>query len=152
MRRTALLVVVLVLALSAANAGATPLPGRLSTETPGPGSGLGVSTPRAKVVKSPVFPQLPGAWSHAEINIKVAGVPHTLILDQGRIVDAGVDHITLLETDGSLVTVPLSDQTIVSINGAPALRFKLARKMKAETMRIDGGPAVRVAAKSPRHI
>jgi hypothetical protein len=150
MRRTALLVVVLAVALSAANAGAAPRTEGLPSETPGPGSGLGVSTPRAKTLKAPAFPFLPGEWSHAEINVKVAHIPHTLILDQGRIVDAAPDHITLLEGDGSLVTVPLSDQTIVSINGAPALRSKLARKMRAEAMRIDGGAAVRVAAQSSR--
>ena len=150
MYRTALAVVVLAAALSAVNAGAATRPGTSLAQIPGPGSGLGVSAPKARSARSPVFPHLPGAWSHAEINVNVAGVPHTLILDRGRIVDAAPDHITLLESDGSLVTVPLSDQTIVAIDGAPALRSGLTRKMRAETMRIDGGAAVRAAAQSPR--
>jgi hypothetical protein len=152
MRRTVLLVVVLAASMSAVNASAARWPRDSSVPTPMPGSGSGTGTPaaHAKHARTPAFPHLPGAWSHAEINIKVAGTPHTLILDRGRIVDAAPDHMTLVEGDGSIVTVPLSDQTIVSIDGASALRAGLARKMKAETMRIDGGAAVRVAAQSLR--
>ena len=32
----------------------------------------------------PPFPRLPGAWSHAEINVTIKRTQHTLILDRGR--------------------------------------------------------------------
>jgi hypothetical protein len=33
----------------------------------------------------PQFPQVPGNWTHVEINVTIKGTPHTLILDRGRI-------------------------------------------------------------------
>ena len=94
----------------------------------------------------PPFPKLPGAWSHAEINVKIRGVPHTLILDRGRIIQASPSGIVLRELDGSTVTVPLSPQTIVRINGVRRSVDVLQPRLRADTMRIDGGPAVLVRA------
>jgi len=94
----------------------------------------------------PPFPRLPGGWSHAEINVRIARQPHTLILDRGRLVMVGQAQVELLESDGSLVTVPLSPATIITVNGRPGAWFDLRRRMIGVTMRIDGGAAVRLRA------
>jgi hypothetical protein len=92
----------------------------------------------------PPFPNIPGNWSHAEINVTINGQPHTLILDRGRIVQVSATQVTLFERTGARVVVPMNSQTIVRIYGYPATIYMLRRLMFAWTMRIDGGPAVRI--------
>ena len=93
----------------------------------------------------PPFPRLAGAWSHAEINVKIRRSPHTLILDRGRIQELSDTQLTLRESDGTSVVVPLSTQTIVTLKRMrhPTI-FVLKRNMNVLTMRIDDGAAVRV--------
>jgi hypothetical protein len=105
---------------------------------------LGLSATAASAAKIPPFPNIPGNWSHAEINVTIAGEPHTLILDRGRIVQVSATQLTLLERTGAKVVVPLSPQAMVKIYGYPATIYMLRRLMYAWTMRIDGGPAVRI--------
>jgi hypothetical protein len=94
----------------------------------------------------PPFPHLSGCWSHAEINVKIKKVPHTLILDRGRIVQVSRTQVTLRECDNTTVVVPLSQATLVVVQGVPSTVFDLTKRMNAQTMRIDGGPAVRLRA------
>lgn len=90
----------------------------------------------------PPFPQFGGQWSHAEINIRYKGAPHTLILDRGKIVQYSPLQLTLLESDGTTPVIQLGTTTILTgVRIRPAL---LRRGLYAETMRIDGGDAVRV--------
>jgi len=96
----------------------------------------------------PPFPRLPGAWSHAEINVTIKRTPHTLILDRGRIVQVNSSQLTLRERDGSVVVVPLSQSTIVVLDAVPSTVLDLKKRMDTQTMRIDGGAAVRVRASS----
>jgi hypothetical protein len=96
----------------------------------------------------PPFPRLAGPWSHAEINVTIKRTQHTLILDRGRIVQANPAQLTLREGGGVLVVVPLSQSTIVMLDGVPATVFSLKKRMDTQTMRIDGGAAVRVRATS----
>jgi hypothetical protein len=98
----------------------------------------------------PPFPSLPGAWSHAEINVTIAGEPHTLTLDRGRIAQVSATQVTIREAGGVFVVVPLKASTLVVVDGRPSRIFGLRRRMDVKTMRIDGGPAVRVRAVSPR--
>jgi hypothetical protein len=93
----------------------------------------------------PPFPKLAG-FTHAEINVRIRKQPHTLILDLGRIVSVGPTEIVLVESDGSMWTVPISPTTLITLNGRPALYTELRRRLLVETMRIDGGAAVRVRA------
>jgi hypothetical protein len=110
-------------------------------------AGVGAArSPYPGTTAVPPFPNLPGAWSHAEINVTIKGVPHTLIVDRGRIVQISVVQLTLLERDGSIVVVPLDDSTLVTVNGKPATVLDLHRRMLVQTLRIDGGPAVRIRA------
>ena len=46
--------------------------------------------------------------------------------------------------------MPLSPLTRITVNGRPAGVAFLRKRMVADTMRIDGGPAVRVRAQGPR--
>jgi hypothetical protein len=101
----------------------------------------------AKAPPVPPIPRVAGQWSHVEINRKIGKVPHTLILDRGRVTQASATQITIREL-GSPVVVPLSEQTLVVIDGLPATPNDLRRKMTVVTMRIDGGAAVRVRATS----
>jgi hypothetical protein len=102
----------------------------------------------AAVGKGPVpqFPRLPGTWSHAEINVSIRHVPHTLILDRGKIIQVNSSQVTIRRRDNSTVVVPLSVSTIVVVDNVPAGVFDLRKRMTVQTMRIDGGAAVRVRA------
>ncbi|HVW89772.1 MAG TPA: hypothetical protein VHC01_09930 [Gaiellaceae bacterium] len=91
----------------------------------------------------PQFPKFAagaGCWAHAEINMKVKRRWHTVIIDLGQITQASPTQVTLRECDGSVQQVPLDAKTIVSGAG----KAKVRRGLYAETMRIDGGPAVRI--------
>jgi len=103
-----------------------------------------VAATAASAAKIPPFPKIPGNWSHAEINVTINGTPHTLILDRGRIAQLSATQLTLLERTGDRVVVPLNPQAIVRIYDYPATIYMLRRGMNTMTMRIDGGPAVRI--------
>jgi hypothetical protein len=108
--------------------------------TSGAGAGAGGAPPQ--------IPQIPATWSHAEINVKIKKVPHTLLVDQGKITEITTTQVTLREQDGSIRVIPLSDQTIVTVDGRRAAISDLRRRMTATTLRVDGGAAVRVRAVS----
>ena len=93
----------------------------------------------------PPFPKLAG-FTHAEINVRIRKEPHTLILDLGRLMAVDPAGLVLLESDGSVVTVPIASTTLITLNGRPAIAAQLHRRLIVETMRIDGGAAVRVRA------
>ena len=93
----------------------------------------------------------PGTWSHAEINVTLNKKPHTLSLDRGKITKLSGTQLTLREKTGgvvTVVTVPLSASAIVTIDGFRSTIYSLRPKLNAQTMRIDGGPAVRIRATS----
>ena len=92
----------------------------------------------------PPFPNIPGTWSHIDINRKIGGKWHTLTLDRGRIIQINATQLTLREPDGTTPVIPLTPAAIVRIYTFPASIYELRRGMFAMTMRIDGGPAVRI--------
>ena len=94
----------------------------------------------------PPFPRLNGNWSHAEINVTLSKKPHTLSLDRGKITKVSPTQLTLRRRDGTRVDIPLSASAIVTVDAIPSTIYSLKRKMTAQTMRIDGGPAVRIRA------
>ena len=96
----------------------------------------------------PQIPRIPGTWSHAEINVTIKKVPHTLIVDRGKIVEITTTQLTLRESAGVTQVISLNDQTIVTLNGRAASISSLRRRMTATTLRVDGGAAVRVRASS----
>ena len=98
-----------------------------------------------KTPKPPAIPSLPGKWSHAEINVKIGGVPHTLILDRGRITQVTATDFTLREADGSIVDIPIAPTTLIAFRGFGLRPPVVMRKgLWAVAMRIDDGAAVRV--------
>jgi hypothetical protein len=96
----------------------------------------------------PQIPRIPGTWSHAEINVTIHKVPHTLIVDRGKIAEITNTQLVLREGAGVMQMIPLSSQTIVMLDGSPAAISNLRRRMTATTLRVDGGAAVRVRAAS----
>jgi hypothetical protein len=92
----------------------------------------------------PAFPTVPGNWSHVDINRKIGRKWHTLTLDRGRITQVNATQLTLREPDASITVIPLTPQAIVRIYGVDTSIYALHRGMNATTMRIDGGPAVRI--------
>jgi hypothetical protein len=96
----------------------------------------------------PQIPRIPGPWSHAEINVTIKKVPHTLIVDRGKISEITATQVTVREVAGVTVPVPLNTQTLVTLDGKPAAISSLRRKMTVTTLRVDGGAAVRVSASS----
>ena len=124
-----LAVVALILSLAGAAAAAPP---RLRAAQPG----------------VPNFPKVPGQWSHVDINLTIRRQPHTITLDRGKIVQVSTTQLTLREPDGTQPVIPLTPQTLVVILGQPATILDLRKKEQAMTMRIDGGPAVRIRVTS----
>ena len=96
----------------------------------------------------PQIPRIPGTWSHAEINVTIRKVPHTLIVDRGKIAEITATQVTLREGAGITASIPLNPETIVMLDGRPATISSLRRRMTATTLRVDGGAAVRVRATS----
>ena len=93
----------------------------------------------------PQIPRIPGKWSHVELNVVIKKVPHTLIVDRGKVIEITTTSVTLREP-GVKPTIPLTDETIVTVDGRPASISGLRRKMTVTTLRVDGGAAVRVRA------
>ena len=87
---------------------------------------------------------MPAGWTHAEINYAVGRVPHTLILDRGRVAAVTPTSLTLREQDGSMVQIGLSSSTQVTVNGQPGQLSNIRRFANAVTQRIDGGPATQI--------
>jgi len=96
----------------------------------------------------PQIPRIPGTWSHAELNVTIRRIPHTLIVDRGKVAEITTTQLMLREGAGVTVAIPLSAETVVMLDGAPATISDLRRRMTATTLRIDGGAAVRVRATS----
>jgi hypothetical protein len=96
----------------------------------------------------PQIPKIPGTWSHVELNVTIKKVPHTLIVDRGKITEITTTQLTLHRQDGTTVVIPLTAQTIVTIDNRPATISSLRRRMTATTLLVDGGAAVRVRATS----
>ena len=94
-------------------------------------------------------PQLPPGWSHAEINVIVRGIPHTLVYDRGRVQAVTTSSITLRERDGSSATINVSPTSRVTIDGNPASLSQVRRFEIATTLQIDGAAATRVTVRIP---
>lgn len=85
---------------------------------------------------------LPQGWSHAEINLILKRVPHTVIYDHGRVLSANGGSVTLREVDGSVVTLPIDAKTIIRSQGSPMSASEIHKGMGATSIRVDGGAAV----------
>jgi hypothetical protein len=68
-------------------------------------------------------------------------VPHTLVLDRGRVISVSPSAITLRELDGSSVQIALAADTQVIVDGSPGQLSDIRRGVAAVSQRIDGGTA-----------
>ena len=113
-------------------------------------AGAAAAAPRLRAAQPgvPNFPKVPGKWSQVNINLTIRRQPHTITLDRGKIIQVSTTQLTLREPDGTQPVIPITPQTIVVILGQPATTLDLRKKEQAMTMRIDGGPAVRIRVTS----
>jgi hypothetical protein len=103
--------------------------------------------PKRALVKTPGFPPLPAGWSHADVNVTIDGQSHTLSLDRGVVTRVTPTDLRIRERDNTTTDVALTRTTIVVLvgkHGKPADQIVVG--MVAWTLRVDGGPAVRVRA------
>jgi hypothetical protein len=80
--------------------------------------------------------------------VTIRKVPHTLIVDRGKVAEITTTQLTLREGAGVTQVIPVSFETIVTLDGRPATISDLRRRMTVTTLRVDGGAAVRVRATS----
>jgi hypothetical protein len=92
---------------------------------------------------------MPAGWTHAEINFVVNRVPHTLVLDRGRVTAVSAASLTILEQDGNSVQVALAPTTQVILDGRPGQLSDIRRGAVATTQQIDGGAAREVRVHVP---
>jgi hypothetical protein len=98
----------------------------------------------ASAARTPPFPDVAGSWSHAEINVQIGRQPHTLVLDRGVLMRVSRAGLRVRESDGNVVTMPVSRRVVVASAGGPVPFTFLRTGWSIETMRIDGGAAVRI--------
>ncbi len=84
---------------------------------------------------------LPAGWMHAEINFVVNRVPHTLVLDRGKVTASSPSSMTLREQDGSRVQIALAAETQVLVDGRPGQLSDIRRGVTAVAQRVDGSAA-----------
>jgi hypothetical protein len=95
----------------------------------------------------PGFPALPANWSHADINVTIAGASHTIALDRGVVLRVSPTSLRIRRRDKTMTDVPLTRSTVVVLvgkKGKPNDGIQVG--MVAWTLRVDNGPAVRVRA------
>lgn len=108
---------------------------------------LTASAAAAPKPKTPGFPPLPKGWSHADVNVTIDGQSHTLELDRGVVMRVGPTDLRLRERDNTTVDVAVTRATILVLVGRKnKANDGIAPGMVAWTLRVDGGPAVRVRA------
>ena len=94
---------------------------------------------------------LPATWSHAQINvIGPHGRPHTEIFDRGRVQSVTSSSLTLKESDGSVVTIQVAPNAVVTVDGQQGSFSQIQAGFWARTLGIDGFAAKRVTAISPK--
>jgi hypothetical protein len=81
-----------------------------------------------------------------EAILKVNGTLHDYRVDRGRIRALKDGSITLLEKDGTLVTIPVSGSAKITLDGRQVGFGALRRGMKATTVRDGDTPADTVQA------
>ena len=82
----------------------------------------------------------------AEVLIKDAGVLHVYRVDRGVIRAKSDRSLSVLERDGSLVTIPVAPAASITIGGRPATFSALRRRMVVTVIRDGDAPAIEVRA------
>jgi hypothetical protein len=82
----------------------------------------------------------------AEVIMNDAGTIHDYRVDRGTIRANAQGNLTLLERDGTLVTVPVAPTADIRLGGASVPLGKLRRGFVATTVRDGSAPASQVQA------
>jgi hypothetical protein len=82
----------------------------------------------------------------AEVLVKDGGVLHDYRVDRGTIRAKPPGSVTLHESDGSLVTIPVAPAAAITIGGQPAAFSSLRRGMVATVIRDGDAPASEIRA------
>lgn len=82
----------------------------------------------------------------AEVLVKDAGVLHVYRVDRGLIRAKSPGTLSVLERDGSLVTIPVAPTAAITVGGRPALFSSLRRGMVVTVIRDGDAPANEVRA------
>ena len=83
----------------------------------------------------------------AEVVTKQGGAIHDYRIDRGRIRSTTNRTLTLLEKDGTVVSVPVSPSARITLGNKPVDYFSLRRGMSVTTVHEDDSPATIVETK-----
>ena len=78
------------------------------------------------------------------------GQPQAVRIDRGRARAVSGTSVTLVERDGTVVTIPISPTALVRVNGRPGSMFEVRRNWVVMTARTGDGPADAVDARRAR--
>lgn len=118
-------------------------------------AGLAIALPGAAATETLASPSLPAGWSHAEINVTIRHVPHTLVYDRGRVTAVTSSSLTLLERDGNVassVVIDVSPTAQITIAGQPGTLADIRPLEIATTLSIDGAAATKVTVQIPPRV
>ena len=82
----------------------------------------------------------------AEVLVKDGGVLHDYRVDRGVIRAKSPGTLSVLERDGSLVTISVAPTATITIDGRPATFSALRRQMVVTVIRDGDNPAIEVRA------
>ncbi len=85
-------------------------------------------------------------FARAELVVVTAGVPRAIRIDRGKARAVSPGSVTLLERDGTLVTIPVAGTATVRVNGRPAALGEIRRGAVVLTAREGDAPATAVIA------
>jgi len=100
-------------------------------------------------------PSLPAGWSHAEINVTIRHVPHTLVYDRGRVTAVTATSLTLLERNGNVanvVVISVAPNAQITIAGQPGSLAQIRPLEIATTVSVDGAAATKVSVQIPPRV
>jgi len=82
----------------------------------------------------------------AEVLVQDGGVLHDYRIDRGIIRAKSDEALSVLERDGSVVTIPVAPTASITIGGRPAAFSALRRRMVVTVIRDGDAPATEVRA------
>lgn len=85
----------------------------------------------------------------AQVIVRNASGVHDYRLDRGQVRAVSANSLTLLERDGTLVTIPVAPGADIRLAGRPVRLTRLRRGMRAETVREGEAAAFSVHAVRP---
>lgn len=104
------------------------------------GSGQVQAEPRGRLF-------LLGRLSNADLHLVIAGAVHHVRVDRGTVVSVSDAQVVIKELDGVVATVPVSADTRVSVDRAPATLADVKPGMVAFAVRDGDNPARAVHAR-----